>query len=100
MPDEVKACKFYHFLKCGEVNCCECAYYPFRQNDREFMPGSERAKLAESCVVWLRAHSLPATTENVIEALFQNNAINAPHARAMIAANPPALSDTLGRVRV
>lgn len=95
MPEEVKTCRFYHFIKCGETNCCRCPHHPFNPRSREFMPVSERVKLAESCTVWLRAHNLQPTPENVIEALFQNNAIQTSSARLMIEENPPALSDTL-----
>lgn len=95
MPDEVKTCRFYHFIKCGETNCCNCPNHPLQNTGHDFMPASERDKLAESCTVWLRANNLPATPANVIEALYQNNAINAGSAWLMIAANPPALSDTL-----
>lgn len=95
MPDEVKTCRFYHFIKCGETNCCNCPNHPLQNTGHDFMPASERDKLAESCTVWLRANKLPATPANVIEALYQNKAINAGSAWLMIAANPPALSDTL-----
>lgn len=95
MPEEVKTCKFYSFLQCGETNCCTCRQHPLCNTGHDFMVASERARLAESCTVWLRAHNLPATPANVIEALYQNNVLQASAARLMIASNPPALSDTL-----
>lgn len=92
-----KTCKFYPgVILCERESCADCVSHPFDYS-RRIMLSSERDKLAEACMVWLRAKGLETTPGNIIEALYHNRAIDANRARDMIEGNPPALSDSLRR---